>query len=116
MLVTGLLISLANSLAERADELTVAEGSGSGFGAGANCAEDRVAEAFIESASFGTDCADADVAQAITITKAKAVVHIFLVNKLPMPAAGPARARGPEKWSEMVVHLPVFRFFARSSP
>jgi hypothetical protein len=76
MLVTGLLISLANSLAERADELpsTVPVG-----------------------ASVGFDCADADVAKAITITNAKAVVHIFLVNNLPMSPAGPARARGPEK-------------------
>jgi hypothetical protein len=46
----------------------------------ADGAEDSVAEALIESALFGTDCADADVAQAITVTKAKAVVHIFLGN------------------------------------
>ena len=56
----------------------------------ADGAEDSVAEALIESALFGTDCADADVAQAITVTKAKAVVHIFLGNKLPMPASGTA--------------------------
>ena len=70
-----------------------AEGFGSGFGASfffflasalwafADCAEDSVAEALIESALFGSDCADADVAQATTVTKAKAVVHIFLGNK-----------------------------------
>jgi len=39
---------------------------------------------------FGTDCANAEVAQAITVTKAKAVVHIFLGNKLPMPEDGRA--------------------------
>ena len=53
----------------------------------ADCAEDSVAEALIESALFGTDCADADVAQAITVTKAKAVVHIFLGNKYSDMAA-----------------------------
>jgi len=78
------------------------EGFGSGFGAGfffflasalwafADCAEDCVAEALSESALFGSDCADADVAQAIIVTKAKAVVHIFFGNKLPMPGGGRA--------------------------
>lgn len=63
-------------------DIAAAEGSGSGFGGGAEGAEDRVAEPLIESvesAVFGTDCADADVAQAITVT---------IANKLPMPAAG----------------------------
>ena len=34
------------------------------------------------------DCADADVAQAITVTKAKAVMEIFFDNELPMPTGG----------------------------
>jgi hypothetical protein len=45
------------------------------------------AEAPIESALFGADCADADVAQAITVTKAKPVMDIFLDNEMPMPQA-----------------------------
>jgi hypothetical protein len=52
----------------------------------ADCAEDGLTEALIESAQFGTACADADDAQAITVTKAKAVMHIFLADKLPMSA------------------------------
>ena len=47
----------------------------------ADCAEDSVAEALIELALFGCDCADADVAQATNVTKAKAAVHIFSGNK-----------------------------------
>ena len=39
---------------------------------------------------FGADCADADVAQAITVTNAKAVMDIFLDNELPMPTGGRA--------------------------
>lgn len=74
--------------------IAAAEGLGAGFffflasalPAFADCAEDSVAEALMESALFGADCADADVAQAITVTEAKAVVHIFLGNTLPMPA------------------------------
>jgi hypothetical protein len=53
----------------------------------ADCTEDDLAEALIESAQFGTDCADADVAQATTVAKAKAVVHIFLGNKYSDMAA-----------------------------
>ena len=37
---------------------------------------------------FGADCAEADVAQAITVTKVKAVMDIFLENELPMPTGG----------------------------
>ncbi len=93
---------MAVEFADAEDEAGFAAAEGSGFGAGfffflasalwafADGAEDSVAEALIESALFGTDCADADVAQAITVTKAKAVVHIFLGNKLPMPAGGRA--------------------------
>ena len=71
MLVTGLLTSLTNSLPEGADELASRVAAGAGVGAGA-------------------DCADADVAQAIAVTKAKSVADIFLGNKLPMPAGGRA--------------------------
>jgi len=92
---------MAWEFADAEDEagFAAAEGFGSGFGAGfflflasalwafADCAEDGVAEALIESALFGSDCADADVAQAITVTKAKAVVHIFLDNKYSDMAA-----------------------------
>jgi hypothetical protein len=56
----------------------------------ADCTEDGVAEALIESAHFGTDCANAEVAQTKTVTKAKAVVHTFLGDKLPMLTGGKA--------------------------
>jgi len=81
-----------------AEGFAAAEAFGSGFGAGfcfflasalwafADCAEDSVAVALVESELFVADCADADAAQAITVKKARAVVHIVL----PMPAAGPA--------------------------
>ena len=71
MLVTGLLTSLTNSLPEGADELASGVAAGAGVGAGA-------------------DCADADVAQAIAVTKAKAVVQVFSGSQLPMPADGRA--------------------------
>ena len=83
--------------------IAAADGAGPGVAAGfgasfflflasalwafADCAEDCVAEALSESALFGSDCADADVAQAITVTKAKAVVDIFLGNKYSDMAA-----------------------------
>ena len=86
---------MAWEFADAEDEpgFAAAEGFGSGFGASfffflasalwafADCPEDGVAEALIKSALFGSDCADAAVAQATIVTKAKAVVHIFLGNK-----------------------------------
>ncbi len=100
--VSGLWACVAVEFADPEDEagFAAAEGFGSRFGASfffllasalwafADCAEDSVADALIESALFCSDCADADVAQAITVTKAKAVVHSFLGNKLPIPAGG----------------------------
>lgn len=74
---------MANSLAEGVAELaSAAEGSEPGFGV--------VPDALIGSAVFDTDCADADVAQAITDTKAKAVVQMLLSNRLRMPSDGGA--------------------------
>jgi len=74
---------VAVEFADAEDEagFAAAEGFGSGFGAGFFFLLACVAEALIESALFGSDCADADVAQAITVTKAKAAVHIFLGDK-----------------------------------